>query len=84
VKQVKLELELDTHVQLEDTSVTGNNTTIENIKTIGTSVVIELYNARFKKLVPLSSDSKRANVYDHLITEEEITDGSSQSMQSIP
>ena len=41
-------------------------------KTISSDVLIQLYNARFRKLVPLLPDSKKANVYDHLITEEEI------------
>jgi hypothetical protein len=61
VRQVTLELVLDTRVQTEDTN-----------QTIGTSVLIQLYNDGFRKLVPLLPDSKRANVYDHLITEEEI------------
>lgn len=39
--------------------------------TIGTDILIQLYNAGFRKLVPLLPDSKRANVYDHLMTEEE-------------
>ena len=44
----------------------------ENAKIIPPHYLNELYNAGFKKLVPLLSDSKRANVYHHLITEEEI------------
>ncbi|MFZ0512155.1 MAG: hypothetical protein WAM14_11160 [Candidatus Nitrosopolaris sp.] len=61
-------MELDIHAQTEDN--TPDNTTTANTNTIATSVLIELYNARFRK--PLLPDSKRANVYDHLITEEEI------------
>jgi hypothetical protein len=41
-------------------------------KTISSDVLIQLYNAGFRKLVPLHTDSKRANVYGDLITEEEI------------
>jgi hypothetical protein len=43
-----------------------------NSKIIPADVLIQLYNAGFRKLIPLMTDSKRANVYDHLITEEEI------------
>jgi hypothetical protein len=43
-----------------------------NIKTISPDVLIQLYNAGFRKLIPLAPGSKRANVYDHLITDEEI------------
>ena len=43
-----------------------------NRKAIPADVLIQLHNAGFRKLVPLMGDSKRANVYDHLITEEEI------------
>jgi hypothetical protein len=41
-------------------------------KTISSSDIIRLYDAGFRKLVPLLPDSKIPNVYDHLITEEEI------------
>ena len=51
------------------TNPTGNTTT-EN--TIPISVLNQLRNAGFRKLVPLLADSKRANVYDHLTTDEEI------------
>ncbi|MGA9155008.1 MAG: hypothetical protein WBZ36_30865, partial [Candidatus Nitrosopolaris sp.] len=40
--------------------------------TLSPDVIIQLYNARFRKLVPYSLDSKIPNVHDHLITEEEI------------
>ena len=43
-----------------------------NSETIPADHLIQLYNAGFRKLIPLLADSKRANVYDHLITEEEI------------
>ena len=41
-------------------------------KTLSPDVTIQLYRAGFRRLVPLLADSKRANVYDHLITDEEI------------
>lgn len=41
-------------------------------KTISSDDIIRLHNAGFRKLVPYSSDSKIPNVYDHLITDEEI------------
>lgn len=41
-------------------------------KTISSNDIIRLYNAGFRKPVPYSSDSKIPNVYDHLITDEEI------------
>jgi hypothetical protein len=41
-------------------------------KAISSDDIFRLYNAGFRKLVPLLPDSKRANVYDHLITDEEI------------
>jgi hypothetical protein len=40
-------------------------------RTITTDIIIQLYTAGFRKLVPLLHDSKRANVYDNLIIEEE-------------
>ena len=59
-------------VMTKMSSNTTNNSNIGNSNTIETSVLIQLYNAGFRKLVPLLPDSKKANVYDHLITEEEI------------
>ena len=53
-------------------SNTTNNSNIADSKTIPFESLIRLYNAGFRKLVPLLADSKRANVYDHLITDEEI------------
>jgi hypothetical protein len=41
-------------------------------KTISLDILIQRYNAGFRKLVPLLPDSKIPNVHDHLITEEEI------------
>ncbi|MGC2575427.1 MAG: hypothetical protein WA364_28300 [Candidatus Nitrosopolaris sp.] len=41
-------------------------------KTISSNDIIRLYDAGFRKLVPLLPDSKIPNVHDHLITEEEI------------
>ena len=46
-------------------------------KTIPTDHLLQLYNAGFRKQVPLRPDSKRANVYDNLITEEEFRSFSS-------
>src|ERR1051325_9203269 len=48
-----------------------------NSETIPADHLIQLYNAGFRKLVPLLADSKRANVYDNLITEEEMRSFSS-------
>lgn len=41
-------------------------------KAIPSDVLIQLHKDGFRKLIPLMVDPKRANVYDHLITEEEI------------
>ena len=41
-------------------------------RTISSDDIIQLYNAGFRKLVPLLPGSKIPNVHDHLITEEEI------------
>ena len=48
------------------------NVNLGSNKTIQPDVLLQLYNAGFRKQVPLRSDSKRANVYDNLIAEEEI------------
>lgn len=60
-----------TNTPIDGTNPTDNTTT-EKTNTLPISVIIQLYNAGFRKLVPLLHDSKRANVYDHLITDEEI------------
>jgi hypothetical protein len=64
------DLELHTNMT-GGTNPTGNTTT-ENTKTIPISVLNQLRDAGFRKLVPLLADSKRANVYDHLTIDEEI------------
>jgi hypothetical protein len=46
--------------------------TIENSKRIPSNILIQLYRAGFRKMVPLLVDSKRANVYRDLIIEEDI------------
>ena len=45
---------------------------VRDSKAVPFESLSHLYNAGFRKLVPLLADSKRANVYDHLITDEEI------------
>lgn len=62
-------MQSDTNMRREGTNPTG--ATAEKMKTIPTSVLIQLYNAGFRKLVPMLLDSKRANVYDHLIIDEQ-------------
>ncbi|HEY7080148.1 MAG TPA: hypothetical protein VH500_10630 [Nitrososphaeraceae archaeon] len=54
----------------EDIIETANNIS-KNSKTIPLQTLIQLYKAGFKKLVPLFADSRRANVYDNLISEQE-------------
>jgi hypothetical protein len=49
-----------------------NHNSNATAKMISSDDIIELYNSGFRKLVPLLPDSKIPNVYDHLITEEEI------------
>ncbi|MGA9845141.1 MAG: hypothetical protein WBQ25_22785, partial [Nitrososphaeraceae archaeon] len=44
-----------------------------NSKTILVQTLIQLYRIGFRKLIPLHVDSRRANVYDNLISEHEIT-----------
>ena len=44
-----------------------------NSKTILVQTLIQLYRTGFRKLIPLHADSRRANVYDNLISEHEIT-----------
>jgi hypothetical protein len=44
----------------------------ENCKTILVQTLIALFRAGFRKLVPLFADSRRANVYDNLVNEQEI------------
>jgi hypothetical protein len=41
-------------------------------KKVSVQNLIELFRAGFRKLVPLFADSRRANVYDNLISEQEI------------
>jgi hypothetical protein len=53
-----------------DASVNCNSSPTD--KTISSDDLIHLYDVGFRKLVPLLPDSKIPNVYDHLITEEEI------------
>jgi len=59
-------------------SLKDNNQSVGGIdangssNTISSDVLIQLYNAGFRKMIPLLPDSKRANVYDHLVTEEDI------------
>ena len=48
------------------------NSNVRDSKTVSFESLVQLHNAGFRKLVPLLPDSKRANVYDHLITDEEI------------
>jgi hypothetical protein len=48
------------------------NNISENNKTIAHQTLIQLRRAGFRKLIPLFADSKRANVYDNLVTVEEI------------
>src|SRR5438128_11714144 len=65
------ELPSDPNSQDDNANTTGN-TRHENSKTIPAEFLIQLYRAGFRKLVPLLSDSKRANVHGDLITEDEI------------
>jgi hypothetical protein len=53
----------------KDANVNYNSS--HTVKTISSNDIIQLHNAGFRKLVPLLADSKKANVYDHLITDEE-------------
>src|SRR5215469_18260123 len=71
MRRETLELKSHTNTPIDGTNPTDNTTT-EKTNTLPISVIIQLYNAGFRKLVPLLHDSKRANVYDHLITDEEI------------
>lgn len=50
---------------------TNNDRMIGNRKTVPLELLIQLYKAGFRKLVPLLPNSKGANVYGDLITEEE-------------
>lgn len=60
-----------------DKEQNGSSVTAVNVQVIPHDVLIRLYKAGFRKLVPLYTDSKRANVYDGLITETEIKQFSS-------
>lgn len=51
---------------------TKTDISTESGRIIAIDQLVELYSAGFRKLIPLLADSKRANVYDHLILEEEI------------
>jgi hypothetical protein len=59
-------------------SLKDNNQSVGGIdangssNTISSDVLIQLHNAGFRKMIPLLPDSKRANVYDHLVSEEDI------------
>src|SRR5215469_11789634 len=70
MRRETLELKSHTNTPIDGTNPTDNTTT-EKTNTLPISVIIQLYNAGFRKLVPLLHDSRRANVYDHLITDEE-------------
>jgi hypothetical protein len=62
-------------LSLEDNSKEYSNVnynTNATHKAVSSDDIIRLYNTGFRKLIPLSADSKKANVYDHLITDEEI------------
>lgn len=48
------------------------NDVSKNSKRILADTLIQLYRAGFKKLIPLHADSRRANVYDNLASEQEI------------
>ena len=48
------------------------NNISENSKTIPMETLLQLYKVGFRKLIPLFADSKRANVYNNLVTEQEI------------
>jgi hypothetical protein len=50
----------------------NSNKIPENCKTILVQTLIALFRAGFSKLVPLFADSRRANVYDNLVNEQEI------------
>lgn len=54
----------------EDSVEPTSNASI-NSSTIQIEILTQLYRAGFKKLVPLCADSKRANVYDNLLSEDE-------------
>ena len=57
--------------------VENANNISKNSKTIRVQTLIQLYKAGFRKLIPLSEDSRRANVYNNLISEQEIRQFSS-------
>ena len=53
--------------------ITNNlNNISENSKTISLVTLLQLYKVGFRKLIPLFADSRGANVYDNLVTEQEI------------
>jgi hypothetical protein len=54
----------------EDIIETANDIS-KNGKTIPIQTLIQLYKSGFRKLVPLFADSRQANVYDNLISEQE-------------
>jgi hypothetical protein len=73
--QRKSNTNTETHTSVEDDSKIDANVNYNSnatAKAVSSDDILRLYNARFRKLVPLSADSKKANVYDHLITDEEI------------
>jgi hypothetical protein len=49
--------------------VKNANNISENSKAILLQVLIQLYRAGFRKLIPLFEDSRRANVYDNLVSD---------------
>ena len=53
--------------------IENENDISNNTKTILVQTLIQLYRTGFRKLIPLHADSRRANVYDNLISEHEIT-----------
>jgi hypothetical protein len=57
--------------------VKNANNISKNSKTILLQALIQLYRAGFRKLIPLFEDSRRANVYDNLVSEKELKQFSS-------
>jgi hypothetical protein len=73
--QRKSNTNTETRASMEDNSKNNANVNYNSshtAKTISSDDIIRLHNAGLRKLVPLLPDSKIPNVYDHLITEEEI------------
>jgi hypothetical protein len=64
----------DINIPERKTSLAAQNpdSISKNDKTIPLELLIRLYEAGFRKLVSVHADSKRANVYVDLITDDEI------------